>query len=58
MFGVVLGFLDLNLIFCMLFDCISLFILPNRPQSCEYLFSSVPNSFSNRELFWYNERHL
>lgn len=57
-FGVVLGFLGINLVFCVHLDCIGLFTLPNGPQSCEYLFSAVPNRFSNRELFGYNERHL
>lgn len=57
-FGVALGFLLVNLIFCRRLHCIGLFTLPNGPQSCEYLFSAVPNSFSNRELFGYNERHL
>lgn len=57
-FGVVLGFLSVKLIFCVHLDCIGLFTLPNNPQSCEYLFSADPNSFSNRELFGYNKRHL
>lgn len=57
-FGVVLVFLSINLVFCVHLYCIGLFTLPNGPQSCEYLFSAVPNRFSNRELFGYNERHL